>query len=102
LDPTKALEFARLVWNSRADWDEKIYKFASDKLLKIKNDSWLESGENKIGAVEFQDRMTLDHIGISSWGRIEFCFDDGDLFWGHTIVVEGEVPTGLNEARFEG
>ena len=102
LNADKALEFARLVWDSQADWDGKIYKFASDKLLQAKNDFWLQSGENKIEPAEFQSRMTLEHIGISSWGEIEFYFDDGELFWGHKIVVEGKVLTGLTDARFEG
>jgi len=35
-------------------------------------------------------------------GEFEFWYDDGDLFWGHVILVDGNIQTGLSQASIAG
>ena len=102
LDFKGALKVAQTLWNTQADWNQKVYDCGITKLLAVKNDFWLQNGEEKITAEEFRIRMTLESITVSPYGGIEFWFDDGDLFWGHTIMIEGSISEGPTDARFEG
>lgn len=77
---------------------------ASDDLLSIHNEAW-HHYENTpaLSAEEFKARMTLESIWIESYGAATACYDDGDLFWGHTISVRQEEDgTFEDEAIFEG
>jgi hypothetical protein len=46
--------------------------------------------------------MKLESITVHPDGRFEFWFDDGDLFWGHSIAVRGSLAEGPTEASVEG
>jgi len=102
LDPEPALKTARLLWNSQDGWDRKIRDFAVQKLLKIKNDSWLQSGEERITPDVFKAAMSLETISVTEGGDFEFWFEDGDLFWGHLIKVDGSISEGPTNAGIEG
>ena len=65
---------------------EKAKDYTTDKLLKLKNDLWLEEDEKKIRKKDFKDRMKFTSLYVFSESA-NFYFDDGDLFWGHTIEV---------------
>lgn len=75
-------------------WDEKIKRFAANKLLKIKNISWLAENEPKLTLQEFVKKIKTEHIEIYPKGRFEFRFDDGDIFGGHHIMVSGNLEKG--------
>ena len=51
---------------------------------------------------QFMERMELDAIQIYEDGAFEFWFNDGDLFWGHSIHVTGSLTNGPEEAQMEG
>ena len=48
------------------------------------------------------ERMELDAIQIYEDGAFEFWFNDGDLFWGHSIHVTGSLKAGPEDAQMEG
>jgi len=60
-------------------------RFAATKLLNTHNSSW--NDEEPISAQAFAERMTLDAVGIDPEGSASLYYDDGDLFWGHCILV---------------
>jgi len=60
-------------------------QFAASKLLDTHNDSWNEA--DPTSAEEFANRMTLESVGIDPDGSASMYYHDGDLFWGHTIIV---------------
>mgnify|MGYP000913203637 FL=1 len=62
-------------------------------LLDVKNSSWLEENELDLTENEFRKRLTLESITVMDLGDIEFWFNDGDLFWGHSILVSGNLLT---------
>ena len=41
-------------------------------------------------------------LGMSGSTQITFWFDDGDLFFGHTIMVDGHIDLGLRNASIVG
>lgn len=82
-------------------WDKLIKEFAVKKLLKIKNESWLED-EEKITSEQFIQKMKLKSIVVSMKNKFEFCFDDGDIFFGHFIMVDGNLEKGPLRAEIYG
>ncbi|WP_028391165.1 DUF2262 domain-containing protein [Bacillus cihuensis] len=57
----------------------------AEELLVVHNDEWSE-GE-VITSKEFAERIRLNTISLFDDGSIETYYDDGDLFWGHTILA---------------
>lgn len=61
------------------------------KLLDLAND-WLEDNEDedkpdKITKEMFIDNIKMSELCISPDGSITLFYDDGDMFWGHTIQI---------------
>jgi uncharacterized protein (TIGR03067 family) len=59
--------------------------FAASRMLDGHNDSW-NDGE-PISAEAFASRMTLETASIQADGGIDLYYQDGDLFWGHCIII---------------
>jgi hypothetical protein len=83
-------------------WDQKVKKFAANKLLKLKNEEWLEENEKEITLEQFVERINVENINIFSRKRFEIYFDDGDIFWGHEIIVSGNLEKGPIRVEIEG
>ena len=88
------------------EWDQRVRALAAEKLLDLANDWAQESEEGRetaeITQEQFMERMELDAIQIYEDGAFEFWFNDGDLFWGHSIHVTGSLTNGPEEAQMEG
>lgn len=102
LDAGAALETARALWSAQADWDQRIVERAVHNLLEIKNDCWLDEGEDEISREQFVARMRLETVSVAAGGRFDFWFADGDLFWGHSIRVSGNLAEGPARAEIFG
>jgi len=96
------LKVAESLWSEQSKWKKQTEDFAVREYLELKNGVWLDERESKLSAKDFIDRMTLELISISSDGEFEFWYDDGDLFWGHSIVVSGNLKDGPNRAVISG
>lgn len=59
--------------------------FASAELLEIHNSEWSEGAT--LDATGFERRLELDSLEVHESGYAEVGFTDGDLFWGHDVVV---------------
>ena len=95
------LQVAERVWDERKNWDRQVRMKAAAELLDLRNEVWREEGDVVIDATEFGARMRLTSIGMSDGGSFEFWFDDGDLFWGHSICVVCD-ENGPKRASMEG
>lgn len=102
IDFERGLLAARSLWRKQKSWNTKILAYAARELLPLKNQSWREVDERPLTAREFQARMKLNTISVSPDGSFEFFYDDGDLFWGHSIEVDGIVDEGLSRASLVG
>jgi hypothetical protein len=97
-----ALIHARLLWRDQEGWTQRVRDYAVQKLLPLKNQNWLDEGEDEMTTVQFKDRMTLESITMHPDGSFEFWHNDGDLFWGHSIQINGNLSEGLTDADIPG
>ena len=104
-DRAEVLQRARTLLAGAADWDKRIRAYAADDLLASAND-WAEQMEDEepqeITKEQFMERMELESIEIRADGGFHFWFADGDMFYGHSIHVSGDLEHGPDEASMEG
>lgn len=98
----KSLAVARRLWAEQEDWKRKITDCATKKLLGLKNDNWLDENEPEVSEEGFAHKMALESISVEAGGAFEFWHDDGDLFWGHSILVSGNLADGPKDAGIHG
>lgn len=100
-----ALQTARALLASAGDWDLRVRKYAADDLLSSAND-WAEQMEDEepqeITKEQFMERMELESIEVRADGGFHFWFADGDMFYGHSIHISGDLEHGPDEANMEG
>lgn len=102
------VERAKALMADQKGWDEKVRSFAADQLLEQANDWAQDAAGNEDGEPEeitreqFMERLELDAVQISADGRFEFWFNDGEMFWGHSIHVTGSLDQGPEMAQMEG
>ena len=56
-----------------------------EEMLVLKNESWLEEGDNELSKEEFQKEINLYSINTYEDGSAELYYKANDLFWGHEI-----------------
>ncbi|PAP76436.1 DUF2262 domain-containing protein [Rubrivirga marina] len=71
-------------------------------LLDDKNGNWLGDDDADETAESFRAKMRLQSVVIEPDGGASFSFDDGDLFWGHTIMVYRAPDGTWDEADIAG
>ncbi len=92
---------ARALLASAADWDRRVREYAAGELLDSAND-WAEDGEEPITREQFMERMEPESVEIRADGSFEFWFADGEMFYGHSIHVSGNLTGGPDAAQMEG
>ncbi|WP_087026554.1 DUF2262 domain-containing protein [Thaumasiovibrio subtropicus] len=90
------------LYSGASDWSKRITNYAVSELLELKNDNWLMDGQEALTAADFISAMKLDSITVYPDGEFEFWHNDGDLFWGHSILVSGSLAEGPNDADIPG
>ncbi|MDE6501413.1 MAG: DUF2262 domain-containing protein [Ruminococcus sp.] len=110
------LPVAEEFYNNRNEWNTKLREFSASQLTELAND-WLdeeyyedddeESDEetkpvHEITEKEFAERITICDISFDSDGDFTVYYDDDDMFWGHSVVVYGNIKTGFEEAQLMG
>jgi hypothetical protein len=92
LESQEAIPHARHVVSNLGDFAAAAKAFAATQLLSIKNETWIDEDDDGnaiiVSAEEFQNRMTLESVSINADSSTSFFFADGDLFYGHSIVVD--------------
>lgn len=108
-----ALHALHIIYKDLKEWDEKFREFAAKRLTELAND-WLmdgeefdedeeeEENENLITKEDFAKRIWISEITISSKGDYEAYYNDDDMFWGHVIIVSGNIETGIKDAEIAG
>jgi len=93
---------AALLFQRAAEWDARARNLAADELLETKNQFWLGDDEVPLTRDQFKERMTLESVGLNPGPFIQFYFEDGDLFAGHSIVVTFDEEEGNSWAEIAG
>lgn len=100
-----ALVTAYELFKEQHEWNLKIRMYASEELVDLANDWLQENDEAEIDQITkemFIDLMKLDSISVDPKGDFEIYFFDGDMFWGHSIIVSGNVNGDLSSAEIAG
>lgn len=100
-DRAETLRRAKDLLAAAPDWDRRVREYAAADLLDCAND-WAEGEEEPITRESFMERMELESIEIRADGSFEFWFADGDMFYGHSIHVSGDLEHGPDRADMEG
>ena len=90
------------LWNNESTWQQRVEDYAVAQLLETKNDYWLADDESELTPEQFKARMTLEDITIETGGEFVFWHNDGDLFFGHHIMIAGNLNDGLIDADIPG
>lgn len=98
----QCLRVAKTLWDDQSSWAAKISEHAVARLLQLKNDTWLDEGELPVTPDSFKSRMSLESVMVFPDGTFEFWYDDGVLFWGHSIQVSGSLAEGLTDVDIPG
>ena len=78
-------------------------EYAAQGLLEIKNEAWVDDeDEEPLTSVQFEQRMSLESLSIDPNGKVSFYHNDGDLFWGHCILVTMDSENNFIEAETAG
>ncbi len=100
-----ALETGHKLFADQEAWDKKIREFAADELVELAND-WLQDKEDaevdEITKEMFMDLMEIDTICLNPEGDFNIYFYDGDMFWGHCIIVDGNINGEFESADIAG
>jgi hypothetical protein len=102
IDRQAAVQTAKVLLDSMLEWSQQVNNLAVSKLLSLKNECWLDEDEQEISSTEFLNRMQLKSITVYPDGSVDFWHDDGDLFWGHSILVTGSLSDGVTDASIAG
>jgi hypothetical protein len=98
----ESLATAELLWIDEATWNKRIEDFAVKELLDLKNGTWLGEDESELTSEEFIARMELSSVWIRSGRKFEFWYDDGGMFFGHSILVSRNLDDGPTDAGIHG
>ena len=96
------LATSRILFRAQDPWCHRATDYAVSELLTLKNEAWLGEDESELSAAQFRARIKLTSIVIRSGERFEFWYEDGDLFWGHSISVSGDLINGPKDANIQG
>ena len=77
-------------------WVKELAAVAVEYGLSRKNESWLGEGEGEMDAKTFLGRIAVETITVDPEGNVGFYYNDGDVFWGHSIEISGSLKEGLS------
>lgn len=86
----------------------KASEYASKELLDLGNDWYYDSWEGEeedfipLTLETFQEKISLQSIGLTEDGKFNLWYSDGDIFLGHVICVDGNIADGFTSASMEG
>lgn len=95
---------ARAVVAALADWEDRARQRIREDLLELFNDTWRdeESDPAPLSVEAFQARLSLSSFELGEGRGLTFWYDDGDLFAGHSIEVQGDLDEGFSSAGLAG
>ncbi|MGN0395813.1 MAG: DUF2262 domain-containing protein [Coprococcus sp.] len=101
-----ALDSFLAIAKNMREFDKRNREYAADKMLSSAND-WLAEDDSpdkpdEITREMFIERMELSEMCVNSDGSITWYYLDGDMFWGHAIVIDMEEDGTYSDAYIAG
>lgn len=82
-------------------WDQKAREYAANELTELAND-WAEEDDSEITNEDFIKRLEISEVCASPDGDFELFYNDDDMFFGHVIIVSGNIEDGFDSANIAG
>lgn len=105
-DVDNKLAVLKSMVNQAAKWDDKLRDFSATELTELANDWQADDDEadnlSPITEESFAIRVSLRELSISDDGDFTAYYQDDDMFWGHIIMVSGNVDGHLSDASIAG
>lgn len=103
-NPNEAIERAAQTYSAIKAREPELQQKTADTLLDNYNDNWCdeEEGDDILDATAFQERITLSAMTFYLDGSAELYYHDGELFGGHTIVVDVNPSGDFQKAHLAG
>lgn len=107
-EPASAVALAHTMWLQQEVWAQRIHASLLEELLPLKNETWLEEDEAPVDEREFLARIRPEGVtffldnGPKAMGSLEFFFDDGDLFCGHSLLVQADLDGSIKQVTLAG
>ena len=92
------IDYTRQLFKKYLNKDEELKIYAASQLLDIYNDVWNET-DVEITEREFASKMLLEGVTIYSDRITTFYYQDGDLFYGHSITIYLDESGNLESAQ---
>ena len=108
LEGEENMETLRILFNGMESFSKNAVDYAVEKLLEIGDDWCYDAWEGEdedyvhLTAEEFARRISLETISVSEDGDFSLWYDDGEIFWGHIICVDGNINGTFSDANFMG
>ena len=67
----------------------------------LDEEDWNEELE-EITEADFAKRIQITSLVMEPEGDYSVYYNDDDMFWGHSVIVEGNVETGMERAYIAG
>ncbi|OUL27696.1 hypothetical protein BV372_25650 [Nostoc sp. T09] len=77
-----------------------LRRCAANQLLDLYNHTWNDGDE--IDCPTFMKLIKLEEVHFNSNGSANLYYDDGDLFWGHTIILSIDCDGAFKDANIAG
>ena len=101
-DVSEGLAALTQFWQKKASWDKKLRAFAAKKLLTLANE-WASSDDDnpdKVWTEEtFAKKLKNESLVMDNDGNFEMWYDDGGIFFGHSVTVSGNIKSGAIDAQ---
>ncbi|MCL2827176.1 MAG: DUF2262 domain-containing protein [Oscillospiraceae bacterium] len=98
----QALDVLRTLFEQQEQRDSEFRAFAAKALIETANE-WRSQEESEdtpeeLSEEEFMGRISLSSLAVTPDGKYTAYYDDDNMFWGHSISVEGSIETGPESA----
>lgn len=98
---TETLEMLRKLYSEQNKYDKEFRDFAAKELTELAND-WAEEDVEEIKEESFSKRISLSELTVNFEGEYTAYYSDDDLFYGHVIMVSGNMTDGPESADIAG
>lgn len=109
-----ALAAFREIYADLGKWDQEFCAFAAAELTELANE-WQDeddyddgedtAGGNAPGPITeeiFSKRISIGEFTIDAKGNYTVYYEDDDMFFGHVIVIDGNIRDGMRSADIAG
>lgn len=97
----KALGNLSFIVEYQDRFDKEWREFSAKELTELAND-WAEEETPTLTEEEFAQRLEISSITIYSNGNYTIYYNDDDLFYGHSIEIDGNIEKGIEYANMVG